>query len=681
MLETQGRCPDCTHDSTPRRGPRTSAPERSTVEMLATHTTDDAKHLSCPPLVYDTELWDKDVLQLGEGETEDELDELHALQAREAGIEADVQDETCSDTQEISAILSSLGVSSPHPSSISLHSSLSTNITNRSRSSRDTQTDASSLSAPRSTSRLSKSKLSTSSHSSYDSVIDNIRPRLPSRSASAASSAPTFSFAFGSKTKRPKSLNIRSGSLSFFRKGQSQCYSCTCHGYDTGSTPQKLHRSIRYPVATSLSSDGHAPLQGLKCGHRLTNFAIRMHIREALEMDQKIPPSCCGVPIPASVLTRVMSEAELDSLERELAISYGVDRKDSMSEVNVAAISRRTTPTPLELNVAIPPYGPLLSPIQLDIGVATQNPVYLSSPTHPLPTSPRRRSISNSRSSANDADREDTATQDQAFASLRNQQREQYSRARDFEFRQRRVIEVHYDRLRSDYWALHQQERKDIEAEHRHAIETLEEMQMDREVELRLLQDEERQNVATALKYMEAYCGVVARGALPPSEPAGLRRTVTDQDRLKLQQQYILRDGLEKKHEAAVNVLRAKQERAVQNRQKKQHEELSANDRSFEAELTYLTSLQAKDLERVEQLAASRRRRLDRRWYIKFELWRKEKGEQQRDFSWSSSTMQIRYQWPDPLGSAGELKSDAGRGLDVLSRTYRLKPSANWKVY
>ena len=89
--------------------------------------------------------------------------------------------------------------------------------------------------------------------------------------------------------------------------------------------------------------------------------------------------------------------------------------------------------------------------------------------------------------------------------------------------------------------------------QHNEDLERLEERQLLAEHDLLKAQSQETQNVATALKYIEAYC----LGTRNDEERA---HTVSEEDFKKLDRQRMIQQDLPRKHASAINVLRARQE-------------------------------------------------------------------------------------------------------------------------
>jgi hypothetical protein len=160
--------------------------------------------------------------------------------------------------------------------------------------------------------------------------------------------------------------------------------------------------------------------------------------------------------------------------------------------------------------------------------------------------------------------------------------------------------------------------------QHSDDLEQLEERQIAAEHDLRKAQAQETQNVATALKYMEAYC----RGT-NVNHPEH-SHTVTEEDFKKLDRQRLLQQDLPRKHESAINVLRARQERDTKRRVERQEEELKELDAEYGKEMVAKETEHKKDVEKLETMIEARRTRLLQRWDLKFEMWRKDWEQQHK---------------------------------------------------
>jgi len=116
---------------------------------------------------------------------------------------------------------------------------------------------------------------------------------------------------------------------------------------------------------------------------------------------------------------------------------------------------------------------------------------------------------------------------------------------------------------------------------------------------------------------MEAYCSGT-------SSSKELVHVVTDEDLRKLQRQRSTQKKLPAKHESAINVLRAKQERDTKLKLQKQAAELQQLEADYESEKRVQELQYVKDSSRLDAKIRARRSRLFRRWDLKFEIWRRE---------------------------------------------------------
>jgi hypothetical protein len=127
----------------------------------------------------------------------------------------------------------------------------------------------------------------------------------------------------------------------------------------------------------------------------------------------------------------------------------------------------------------------------------------------------------------------------------------------------------------------------------------------------------ETQNVATALKYIDAYCS----GPNPAHE--WVTYAVTDEDRRKLERQRITQEKLPARHESAINVLRAKQERDTRVRVQKHRSELDQLEADYEKERSAQELQYDKDSSQLDMIIQARRSKIMRRWDLRYEIWRR----------------------------------------------------------
>ncbi|PVI00175.1 hypothetical protein DM02DRAFT_614525 [Periconia macrospinosa] len=158
------------------------------------------------------------------------------------------------------------------------------------------------------------------------------------------------------------------------------------------------------------------------------------------------------------------------------------------------------------------------------------------------------------------------------------------------------------------------------------------------EHELRKSQAQETQNVATALKHMTAYCS-----GTNSADPT-LTHDVTPEDWKKLDRQRLLQQKLPDKHESQINVLRAKQERDIKNKLEKQKQQLEQLDKEMRHQLSQEEYHHAQEQDQLDSVMRMRRKRVEKRWDLRYEMWRKD-WEKQKDQSLPGRVPQ--EEWPD----------------------------------
>jgi hypothetical protein len=151
-------------------------------------------------------------------------------------------------------------------------------------------------------------------------------------------------------------------------------------------------------------------------------------------------------------------------------------------------------------------------------------------------------------------------------------------------------------------------------------MEHLDDVQILAEHELREAHEVEAQNMATALKHMEAYC--LGSGQSHPDHPDP--HVVTEEDFKKLDRQRMKQQSLPRRHENAINVLRAKQQVQMENRLQKHEAELGRLDEAHEKEKAAEVAEHAVEVEKLETTIEHRRKRLRQRWDLRFEMWRRD---------------------------------------------------------
>jgi hypothetical protein len=97
----------------------------------------------------------------------------------------------------------------------------------------------------------------------------------------------------------------------------------------------------------------------------------------------------------------------------------------------------------------------------------------------------------------------------------------------------------------------------------------------------------------------------------------------TDEDRKKLERQRITQEKLPARHESAINVLRAKQERDTRVRIQKHQSELDQLEAEYEKVKSAQELQYTKDSSQLDMIIQARRSKIMRRWDLRFEIWRR----------------------------------------------------------
>ncbi|KAF2270957.1 hypothetical protein CC78DRAFT_484591 [Lojkania enalia] len=515
-----------------------------------------------PAPIFDDAVYQAEALHLPHGQSEDMLDEQLVLAARDSGI-GDPYHFLCPDVNDVSTAMSTMTVDSELRSSMSMHSreSQSTGITSHpSRTSKDGPflEQSPTLRAPQPAVQPSHSL------DYYDAVMSRLRPSIGHRHSSSSTSATNSILSAGSSISKLGGRKRSSGIFSMFKRDTSACTSRAHQNQHFRSTGIKL-----------------------ECGHSLSKYEICVHIQDALNSREHVVPNCCGKPLPRAVLATVLTEDETDLVTADALRrpDYSSHRDSGYGEEGMSPIDR-----------ARPKYS-------------------RSPPTVPFPSAPNT-----SRDMARETPENlNMALIDKAFITLRAERRKQFQGISSFESNQRKALSAFHQwslgRLASRLETTREQRTK----QHALELERLDESQIMAEHDLRKAQAQEAQNVATALKYMEAYCS-----GTHSSRGEGKSHTVTDEDRKKLARQHLVQQNLPHKHESAINVLRAKQEKDAEIKRQKQAAEIQQLEADVERDVRAEEAQFAKDEKRLEAVIEARRKRVGNRWDLKMEMWKKE---------------------------------------------------------
>ncbi|KAJ0162512.1 putative E3 ubiquitin-protein ligase ARI5 [Colletotrichum tanaceti] len=175
----------------------------------------------------------------------------------------------------------------------------------------------------------------------------------------------------------------------------------------------------------------------------------------------------------------------------------------------------------------------------------------------------------------------------------------------------------------------------------------LEERQIEAEMDLRSTLDQSEKSVKIRLKHMEAYCdglGRTSNSDLPP-------RVVTERDLRLLGQQYNVRDGMERLHQAKINVLRDRQTKRMEELLERQEHELERLTDRKEQDMENLATDFAQEEDTLVKIINDRKQRLQQRWLMAIEILRKELEDQTGD-KYASPALPT---WPDDNETQDEI--------------------------
>jgi len=390
-----------------------------------------------------------------------------------------------------------------------------------------------------------------------------------------------------SSLQQPPPRRRRASNLfSRFRKDASSC-SCS-------SRSHHAHHSKSQSVK-------------LECGHVLSPPAVRIHVQEALQHERQITPNCCGIPLPRTAMAPVLTKEEM-----ELVVGGAVLPSTDTGSLPDSGYSENGMSS-------------------MDLPRSSQGD---SEPTATLEAQ---------NAHARRAQRQDSGTEsglvNEAFTDVKTQQKEQFERIAMFECSQHKALAAHQQHSFQRLVAQQEASRNERREQHAQEIERLEERQISAEHDLRQAHEQETRNVATALKHMEAYClGTNANHTEYAHE-------VTQEDLKKLDRQRQTQQNLPRKHQNAINVLRARQERDMKRKMEKHALELDALDVAFAQDKLTEQATYLKERERLDALIAARRKRILRRWDLKFKLWRRE----WETLHHTALTLPLEHEhWPSP---------------------------------
>lgn len=198
-------------------------------------------------------------------------------------------------------------------------------------------------------------------------------------------------------------------------------------------------------------------------------------------------------------------------------------------------------------------------------------------------------------------------------AALARRQGAQMEEFRRFERRTRGIMWTRHSQRRLAVTARHKDQMEKTRERHARTEQHLEDRQIEAEMELRSALEQSERSIRIQLKYMEAYCN-------GPQLP---EREVTWKHREQLARQYHVRDGMERRHQSQINVLREKQAKRMEELVERHEKELAALAEKTAEEVEDLGLVFANEEEMLVRVFEERRERMVRRWALEGEVLRR----------------------------------------------------------
>ncbi|KAJ4147599.1 hypothetical protein LMH87_002111 [Akanthomyces muscarius] len=183
----------------------------------------------------------------------------------------------------------------------------------------------------------------------------------------------------------------------------------------------------------------------------------------------------------------------------------------------------------------------------------------------------------------------------------------------------------------------HVDEEDALRDKHAKATGALEDRQIAAEMELRTTLEQTQRSVNLRLKHMEAYCHGRSRSSGSSASASGAAaaaaagdaaaRVVTEKNLKELGQQYTLRDGMERQHEAKINVMRERQAKRMEELLDRHEAEVEALAARQRGESHAQASRCAAENEAVTDTLRMLQIRLSARWSLQLDVLCREREE------------------------------------------------------
>ncbi|KAK3395481.1 hypothetical protein B0T20DRAFT_36071 [Sordaria brevicollis] len=248
------------------------------------------------------------------------------------------------------------------------------------------------------------------------------------------------------------------------------------------------------------------------------------------------------------------------------------------------------------------------------------------------------------------------------FQTLKEQQEHEMSRFLAYEARMRKEMRARQSERKKAVLEKYAELIDKMKERHAKTEQHLEDRQIEAEIELRSTLDASERSIRIQLKYMEAYCKKLSQSqsqveefndkeqqAQELQDSKMPSREVTQKHLDQLSEQYRIRDGMERRHQAQINVLREKQGKKMEQLLDRHEEEMETLLNKKSEEIEDLAVEFANEADAISHTFAERKAKLQKRWLVTSEILRVEQ-EKKTGMRYASLALP---QWPVAAATEG----------------------------
>ncbi|KAK3994938.1 ribonucleases P/MRP protein subunit POP1 [Cladorrhinum sp. PSN332] len=230
------------------------------------------------------------------------------------------------------------------------------------------------------------------------------------------------------------------------------------------------------------------------------------------------------------------------------------------------------------------------------------------------------------------------------FKRLRKEQDAEMTRFRMFEQKAMAAMRARQSNKKLALVEKYSEQMEKMRERHAKTEQHLEDRQVLAEFELHASLEEKEKKIRLRLRYMEEYVNGNNKLMADKNRDSKMPvREITMKDREQLRQQYCIRDGMERRHQSQVNVMREKQAKALEELIERHTKEMSALVDKRAEEIEDLAIAFADEEEAAVVKFRERKARLEGRWRIASETLRV-KLEKQHEVPYAASALPV---WPE----------------------------------